>query len=228
MARLLLIAATMASVLAAGASVLPLSAVAGAMSVTNSLTGETFTYHPSFVEREARPSPIAKQRRRDPRLNERARVRFVSTEPSGTIVIDTPGRFLYLVEGNGTALRYGIGVGRQGFAWSGVERVSAKREWPDWRPPADMRAREPWLPEFMPGGPDNPLGAAALYLGSTLYRIHGTTEDHTIGYAVSSGCIRMTNANVTDLFARVRLGARVIVLGPQSDRRGLIAAVTPL
>ncbi|MEM8551296.1 MAG: L,D-transpeptidase, partial [Pseudomonadota bacterium] len=156
----------------------------------------------------------------------RAHLRFMSGEPAGTIVVDTPARHLYFVLGDGTAIRYGVGVGREGFTWEGVERVTRKALWPDWRPPAEMREREPWLPAFMPGGPDNPMGAAALYLGNTLYRIHGTHQDESIGYAVSSGCIRMLNEDVEDLYARVRTGARVIVLGPQSDRRGLIAAIS--
>jgi lipoprotein-anchoring transpeptidase ErfK/SrfK len=139
-------------------------------------------------------------------------VPYEGGEPAGTIVIDTPRKFLFLVQGNGTALRYGIGVGRPGFAWSGVKQVSMKREWPDWRPPADMLRRRPDLPGFMAGGPDNPLGARALYLGSSLYRIHGSNEPWTIGTEVSSGCIRMRNEDVIDLYDRVRVGARVIVL----------------
>ncbi len=130
----------------------------------------------------------------------------------GTIVIDTPSRFLYLVQPGGKALRYGIGVGRPGFEWAGVKTVTMKREWPDWRPPAQMLKRRPDLPHYMPGGPDNPLGARALYLGSTLYRIHGTNEPWTIGQAVSSGCIRMTNEDVVDLYNRTRVGAKVIVI----------------
>jgi lipoprotein-anchoring transpeptidase ErfK/SrfK len=130
----------------------------------------------------------------------------------GTVVIDTPSRHLYLVQGNGRALRYGIGVGRPGFTWAGVKTVSQKREWPDWTPPAEMLKRRPDLPRHMAGGPDNPLGARALYLGSTLYRIHGTNEPHTIGQSVSSGCIRMMNDDVVDLYERVPVGAKVIVI----------------
>ncbi|MDQ0315172.1 L,D-transpeptidase [Amorphus orientalis] len=152
-------------------------------------------------------------------------VPFQTAEPAGTVIIDTATRYLYLVQPGGQAIRYGIGVGRDGFTWAGVERVSRKAEWPDWRPPADMRARQPYLPEFMPGGPENPLGARALYLGSTMYRIHGTNEEWTIGYAVSSGCIRLKNADVADLYDRVPVGAKVIVLGPNSDRRLVQAAV---
>jgi lipoprotein-anchoring transpeptidase ErfK/SrfK len=129
----------------------------------------------------------------------------------GTIVVNTAERRLYLVLGNGEALRYGIGVGRDGFRWGGVHRVSAKKEWPSWTPPSDMLRRRPDLPRHMEGGIDNPLGARAIYLGSTLYRIHGSNEPETIGQAVSSGCFRMTNQDVEDLYDRVRVGATVIV-----------------
>jgi lipoprotein-anchoring transpeptidase ErfK/SrfK len=147
----------------------------------------------------------------DPRYM-RQEVEYRGTEQPGTIVIDTPNKFLWLVEGNGKALRYGIGVGRPGFTWAGVHKVSAKKEWPDWVPPPEMLERQPYLPHFMPGGPDNPLGARALYLGSTLYRIHGTNEDWTIGTNVSSGCIRLRNADVEDLYERVKVGAKVVVM----------------
>ncbi len=130
----------------------------------------------------------------------------------GTIVIDTPRRFLFLVEGNGKARRYGIGVGRPGFEWAGVKSITRKAEWPDWRPPPEMLKRRPDLPRYMAGGPENPMGARGLYLGSSLYRIHGTNEPHTIGQAVSSGCIRMRNEDVTDLYERVRVGTKVIVI----------------
>jgi lipoprotein-anchoring transpeptidase ErfK/SrfK len=130
----------------------------------------------------------------------------------GTIVISTSERRLYYVLGNGQAIRYGIGVGRPGFAWSGVKTVAMKREWPDWRPPAEMLRRRPDLPRYMVGGVDNPLGARAMYLGGTLYRIHGSNEPDTIGQAVSSGCIRMTNEDVVDLYNRVRVGTKVVVL----------------
>lgn len=130
----------------------------------------------------------------------------------GTIVIDTVNRFLYLVESDGVARRYGVGVGRPGFTWAGEHRVTRKAEWPDWHPPVEMRQRQPNLPVMMPGGPKNPLGARAMYLGSTLYRIHGTSEPWTIGHAVSSGCIRMRNDDVIDLYSRVKVGTRVLVL----------------
>jgi lipoprotein-anchoring transpeptidase ErfK/SrfK len=133
-------------------------------------------------------------------------------EAPGTIVINTRDRFLYLVQGDGRALRYGIGVGRPGFTWSGVHHVSQKREWPDWTPPDEMLKRRPDLPHHMAGGPDNPLGARALYLGSTLYRIHGSNEPWTIGTQVSSGCIRMRNDDVIDLYGRVKVGTKVVVI----------------
>lgn len=130
----------------------------------------------------------------------------------GTIIVNTSERRLYYVLGSGQAIRYGIGVGRDGFTWSGVRTVTAKKEWPDWTPPAQMLRRRPDLPRFMKGGPENPLGARAMYLGSTLYRIHGSNEPETIGQAVSSGCFRLTNEDVIDLYNRVRVGAKVIVL----------------
>ncbi|WP_406856957.1 L,D-transpeptidase [Alsobacter sp. KACC 23698] len=129
----------------------------------------------------------------------------------GTIVISTSERRMYYVLGDGKAVRYGIGVGRPGFEWSGVKTVTMKREWPDWRPPSEMLRRRPDLPRYMPGGPDNPLGARAMYLGTSLYRIHGSNEPETIGQAVSSGCIRMVNEDVIDLYERVKVGAKVIV-----------------
>jgi lipoprotein-anchoring transpeptidase ErfK/SrfK len=147
----------------------------------------------------------------DPRF-QRQQVAYDGAEKPGTIVIDTPNHFLYLVEGEGRAMRYGIGVGRPGFTWSGVHAVSAKKEWPDWVPPDEMLKRQPYLPHFVAGGPGNPLGARALYLGSTIYRIHGSNEPWTIGKNVSSGCIRMRNADVEDLYERVKVGTKVIVL----------------
>jgi lipoprotein-anchoring transpeptidase ErfK/SrfK len=141
----------------------------------------------------------------------RQTVNYGGNYAPGTIVINTPERHLYLMLGGGQALRYGIGVGRIGFTWSGVKTVSAKKEWPGWTPPSQMLRRRPDLPRYMPGGIDNPLGARAIYLGSSLYRIHGSNEPETIGQAVSSGCFRMTNEDVTDLYDRVRVGAKVIV-----------------
>ncbi|MGP9810042.1 L,D-transpeptidase [Rhodopseudomonas sp. NSM] len=147
----------------------------------------------------------------DPRY-EKQIVDYQGNEKPGTIVVDTPNKFLYLVQGDGRALRYGIGVGRPGFTWSGVKTISAKREWPSWTPPKEMLARRPDLPRHMEGGPDNPLGARAMYLGSSLYRIHGSNEPWTIGTNVSSGCIRMRNEDVIDLYGRVNVGARVVVI----------------
>jgi lipoprotein-anchoring transpeptidase ErfK/SrfK len=139
-------------------------------------------------------------------------VEYPSREPAGTIIVDTAHTFLYLVLGGGKALRYGIGVGREGFTWSGVESISRMAEWPDWNPPREMIGRQPYLPRFMAGGPGNPLGARALYLGDTDYRIHGTNDPTTIGHRVSSGCIRLTNEDITDLYRRAKIGSRVIVL----------------
>jgi lipoprotein-anchoring transpeptidase ErfK/SrfK len=141
----------------------------------------------------------------------RTLVTYAANHRPGTIVINTRERRLYFVLGNGQALQYGVGVGRVGFTWSGVKTVSAKREWPDWTPPPQMLRRRPDLPRYMPGGEDNPLGARAIYLGSSLYRIHGSNEPETIGQAVSSGCFRLTNEDVIDLYNRVRVGATVIV-----------------
>ncbi|MGY8632463.1 L,D-transpeptidase [Bradyrhizobium sp. 14AA] len=151
----------------------------------------------------------------DAQLPDRLRKQIVSfdrSEPAGTIVIDTNNTYLYYVLGNGRAIRYGVGVGREGFTWSGVQSVSRKAEWPDWHPPVEMITRQPYLPRFVAGGPGNPLGARAMYLGSSEYRIHGTNDPTTIGKFVSSGCIRMTNEDVIDLFGRVNVGARVVVL----------------
>ena len=152
----------------------------------------------------------------------RTLVDYYSKEPAGTIIVDTPNTYLYLVLGQGKALRYGIGVGREGFTWSGAEKVSRKAEWPDWNPPEQMIERQPYLPRFMAGGDGNPLGARALYLGDTIYRIHGTNQPSTIGTFVSSGCIRLTNEDITDLHSRVKVGTRVVVL----PGRGQATAVT--
>ncbi len=137
---------------------------------------------------------------------EKQEVFFRGNEAAGTVIIDTQQRFLYVLQGNNRALRYGIGVGREGFQWSGLQRISRKQEWPDWRPPPEMIERQPYLPRFMAGGPGNPLGARALYLGQTVYRIHGTNQPETIGHAVSSGCFRLVNADVIDLYDRVPVG----------------------
>ena len=215
-----------------------------AVEITDPTTGRTFSYTPSFAPKPKLERPQyrffdANQKRwvtyqasredlweRHEEKFSRAVVRFHTAEPAGTIVVDTLERFLYVVNGDGTAVRFGIGVARDGFGWTGVERVTRKAEWPDWRPPAEMLEREPWLPDFMPGGPENPMGARALYLGSTLYRIHGTHQDRSIGFAVSSGCIRMRNEDVIELYERTRVGTEVLVLGRDSDRSGLMAALS--
>ena len=147
-------------------------------------------------------------------------VNYATREAPGTIIIDTPNTYLYLVMGNGQAMRYGIGVGRDGFTWSGTQSITKKAEWPDWTPPPEMIARQPYLPRQMAGGPGNPLGARAMYLGGTIYRIHGTNAPGTIGTRVSSGCIRLTNEDVADLYSRVNVGTKVIVL-PQERRADL-------
>lgn len=150
----------------------------------------------------------------DPRLRRQV-VDYRTAEAPGTVIVDTAHTYLYLVLGNGKAMRYGIGVGREGFTWSGVKQVARKAEWPDWYPPAEMIKRQPYLPRMTMGGPGNPLGARAMYIGGTEYRIHGTNDPSTIGKRVSSGCIRLTNEDVTDLYNRVQVGAKVIVL-PQT------------
>jgi lipoprotein-anchoring transpeptidase ErfK/SrfK len=165
--------------------------------------------------------PQAEQPLDAPAALRRQVVAYGSNEPAGTIIIDTPHAFLYLTLGNGRAIRYGIGVGREGFTWSGVETISRKSEWPDWIPPAEMVARQPYLPRWVGGGPGNPLGARALYLGNTAYRIHGTNNPASIGKHVSSGCIRLRDEDVIDLYDRVGIGTKVVVLpNDQRDARG--------
>jgi lipoprotein-anchoring transpeptidase ErfK/SrfK len=168
-----------------------------------------------YAARGARGEPPewaeARRAEADPRYRRQV-IAYEGGEKPGTIIIDTPRRFLYLVQEGGRAVRYGIGVGRPGFTWAGVKEVSAKREWPDWTPPPEMLRRRPDLPHHMAGGPENPLGARALYLGSSLYRIHGSNEPWTIGTAVSSGCIRMRNEDVVDLYERVQIGTKVVVI----------------
>ena len=162
----------------------------------------------------------------------RQEVAFPTKEPAGTIVVDTPNTYLYYVLGGGRAIRYGVRVGRDGFTWTGVQKISRKAEWPDWHPPTEMIERQPYLPRFMAGGPGNPLGARAMYLGSTVYRIHGTNQPSTIGKFVSSGCIGMLNDDVSDLFERTKVGTRVVVHARRSasgnrDRFGRAAARWP-
>ncbi|MEJ8473584.1 L,D-transpeptidase [Roseibium algae] len=169
----------------------------------------------TISRRQAAPQP--QQRARAPKRQVAPQflptiVDYNGPEKAGTIVIDTNQRYLFLVQRDGTARRYGVGVGKPGFEWAGTHKVTRKAEWPDWRPPAEMRKRRPDLPKYMEGGPKNPLGARALYLGSTLYRIHGSNQPWTIGHAVSSGCIRMRNEDVTDLYQRVGVGTTVHVI----------------
>jgi lipoprotein-anchoring transpeptidase ErfK/SrfK len=160
----------------------------------------------------AQPNDVAPSSDELPAPLRRQIVAYDTNEPAGTVIIDTAHTFLYLTLGNGKALRYGIGVGREGFTWSGTETIMRKAEWPDWIPPAEMIARQPYLPRWVGGGPGNPLGARALYLGNTDYRIHGTNDPTTIGKRVSSGCIRLQNADVEDLYERIGVGTKVIVL----------------
>jgi lipoprotein-anchoring transpeptidase ErfK/SrfK len=164
----------------------------------------------------ANPNDEATELRADLR---RQMVSYPTSEAPGTIVVDTPHTYLYLVMGGGKAMRYGIGVGREGFTWSGVKTIERKAEWPDWTPPPEMIQRQPYLPRFVAGGPTNPLGARAMYLSGSVYRIHGTNAPSTIGGHVSSGCIRMVNEDVMDLYSRVQVGTKVIVLPMASERR---------
>lgn len=175
---------------------------------------------PPEEQPDAAPAPLPANLRRQ-------EVDFVTKEPPGTIVVDTPNTYLYLVLGNGRAMRYGVRVGREGFTWTGVQKITKKTEWPDWYPPSEMIERQPYLPRFMAGGPGNPLGAHAMYLGSTVYRIHGTNQPSTIGKFVSSGCIGMLNDDVSDLFDRVKVGTRVVVMPggpPPGSAKNMAAA----
>jgi lipoprotein-anchoring transpeptidase ErfK/SrfK len=177
---------------------------------------------PPEEQPDAAPAQLAPNLRRQ-------EVSFVTKEPPGTIVVDTPNTYLYYVLGGGRAIRYGVRVGREGFTWTGVQKISKKTEWPDWLPPTEMIERQPYLPRFMAGGPGNPLGARAMYLGSTVYRIHGTNQPSTIGKFVSSGCIGMLNEDVSDLFDRAKVGTRVVVLpgGPPPGTATASAQAVP-
>ena len=179
-------------------------------------TGDPRYSDPHFSALPPEDRPETGPRKELPPQFRRTQVDYFTKEPAGTIIVDTPNTYLYLVLGNGEALRYGIGVGREGFTWSGIERISRLAEWPDWNPPEQMIERQPYLPRFMAGGEGNPLGARALYLGDTLYRIHGTNQPSTIGTFVSSGCIRLTNEDIMDLYKRVKVGTRVVVLPSRS------------
>ncbi len=189
--RLLALMAALASV--------ALSAPTAFAQRDNTQLGDQPGYIPSEAEEQLPPE------------FQRTVVYFRTTEAPGTIIVNTSERYLYVVQGGGRAIRYGIGVGREGFQWQGLLTISRKAEWPDWTPPPEMIARQPYLPRFMAGGPGNPMGARALYLGHTVYRIHGTNQPQTIGSAVSSGCFRLVNADVIDLYNRIPVGTKVIV-----------------
>ena len=199
----------------AGALGLALSSLVGGQALAAGRPLFQFSPPPGIMLTSGKPMNALQLRsgkvRLDPRFMRQV-VPYRSDEAPGTLVVATDEKFLYLILGKGKALRYGIGTARDGFEWSGTHRVSSKREWPGWTPPAEMKKRKPGLPDYMPGGLNNPLGARAIYIGSTLYRIHGTNEPWSIGTDVSSGCIRMINADVEDLYERVRIGAKVIVL----------------
>ena len=198
----------------------------GATAFSAPATAAPLPLFPFFLPQiEAAPPPVQAVPRdeedRSVELPARLRrqvVSYASREAPGTVIIDTPNTYLYLVLGNGQAMRYGIGIGRDGFTWSGTQTITRKAEWPAWTPPPEMIARQPYLPRHMAGGPGNPLGARAMYLGGTIYRIHGTNAPETIGTRVSSGCLRLTNEDVSDLYSRVSVGTKVIVL-PMTDRR---------
>ena len=206
------------AVSAIAAALLSSTAVqAQSLAMTNSTPYQSSIFREVMPQQEALPgedeAPAAL-----PAHLRRQTVNYPTREAPGTIIIDTPNTYLYYVLGNGKAVRYGIGVGRDGFTWNGTQTVARKTEWPDWHPPAEMIQRQPYLPRFMAGGPGNPLGARAMYLGNSLYRIHGTNAPQTIGTKVSSGCIRLVNADVIDLFNRVNVGTKVVVLpdGPRT------------
>jgi lipoprotein-anchoring transpeptidase ErfK/SrfK len=199
-------------------------AVPGAAQQSSAMgaNGMTVAALPPEEQPEAAPAQLSPNLRRQ-------EVAFQTKEPAGTIVVDTPNTYLYYILGGGRAVRYGVRVGRDGFTWTGVQKITRKAEWPDWHPPTEMIDRQPYLPRFMAGGPGNPLGARAMYLGSTVYRIHGTNQPSTIGKFVSSGCIGMLNDDVSDLFDRVKVGTRVVVLpgGPAPGTATASAAPAP-
>ena len=212
----------------------PLAALiaAAALTATPAKADPLFAFLTPAPQYQVAPQPeaAAPDENEDAQLPanlQRQVVDYPSAEAPGTIIVDTPHTYLYLVLGNGKAMRYGIGVGREGFTWSGVKNVVRKAEWPDWYPPAEMIKRQPYLPRMVAGGPGNPLGARAMYLGGTEFRIHGTNAPETIGHRVSSGCIRLTNDDVTDLFNRVQVGAKVIVL-PMNGAQPTHEAAAPV
>jgi lipoprotein-anchoring transpeptidase ErfK/SrfK len=204
----------------------------GAVAFSTSAAAAPLPFFPFVLTppTEAAPPPAVTPQQRDegrsvdlPARLRRQIVGYATHEAPGTIIIDTPHTYLYYVLGGGQAIRYGIGVGRDGFTWSGTQTITKKAEWPDWTPPPEMIARQPYLPRYMAGGPGNPLGARAMYLGGTVYRIHGTNAPETIGTHVSSGCLRLTNEDVIDLYSRVNVGTKVIAL-PMTDRRADLGA----
>jgi len=195
-----------ATIIRALASVLAVSAM------PTLLLAQGFRVPPETMQIEDQPGYVPDpEAERLPAVYQHQAVFYRTTEAPGTIIVQTSERFLYVVQGNNRAIRYGIGVGREGFQWSGLLKISRKAEWPDWVPPPEMIARQPYLPRFMAGGPGNPLGARALYLGNTIYRIHGTNQPQTIGQSVSSGCFRLVNSDVIDLYDRIPVGTKVIV-----------------
>ena len=209
-------------------------AIAGALFSVSQAAAQSHAYadpasqYPAAIFRQAMPQESIAPEPDAAKANIPAHLRrtivdYAGREAAGTVIVDTPNTTLYYVLGNGKAVRYGIGVGREGFTWSGTKSVERKAEWPDWTPPAEMLSRQPYLPRFMAGGPGNPMGARALYIGGTVYRIHGTNAPSSIGKRVSSGCIRMLNEDVIDLYARVKLGTKVVVL-PMNSRGAPVAA----
>jgi lipoprotein-anchoring transpeptidase ErfK/SrfK len=196
------------------AALLAVVCVGSASAAPLALAPESSTFATLALGSAAQPSDAPAAIKADLR---RQLVSYRTDVAAGTIVIDTARTFLYYVLGDGTAIRYGIGLGRDGFAWAGAEVVTRKAEWPDWTPPQEMIARQPYLPRWMAGGEGNPLGARAIYLGSTVYRIHGTNMPETIGHKVSSGCIRMLNSDVIDLYSRVSVGTKIVVLPNHSN-----------
>jgi lipoprotein-anchoring transpeptidase ErfK/SrfK len=204
--RSLALAALAGATLSSAAVASPLSLAAPDRQTPNQRIVQPIVAPQASIERDARFT--------------RQVVKYPTSEATGTIIIDTRDTYLYVVLGNGSAMRYGIGVGRQGFAWSGVQTITNKAEWPDWTPPPEMLERQPYLPRFMAGGPGNPLGARAMYLGGTVYRIHGTNAPDTIGQQVSSGCIRLVNEDVLDLYNRVNVGTKVVVMPMTARRNG--------
>ncbi|MGC1663876.1 MAG: L,D-transpeptidase, partial [Bradyrhizobium sp.] len=210
----------------------PPGAVGGAGNVTGSVEppqgaapqgpdSHSVALLPPEEQPESGPANLAPNLRRQ-------EVSFATKEPAGTLIVDTPHTYLYYVLGNNRAIRYGVRVGRDGFTWNGVQKITRKAEWPDWHPPPEMIDRQPYLPRFMAGGPGNPLGARAMYLGNTVYRIHGTNQPSTIGKFVSSGCIGMLNEDVSDLFDRVKVGTRVVVWPGKPPASTTTASAAPL